>query len=115
MSFPSFSDLSEEQLDVYGFDNNIPLLIKGGPGSGKTVMALWRSNNLIQNSKKVSLLMYNNTLLEFTSPYMQNIIEESESDTNLLQITTVDKFLINKYSKYHIVFPKFLSLEKKLL
>jgi len=97
MSFPSFSDLSEEQLDVYGFDNNIPLLIKGGPGSGKTVMALWRSNNLIQNSKKVSLLMYNNTLLEFTSPYMQNIIEESESDTNLLQITTVDKFLINKY------------------
>ena len=97
MSFPSFSDLSEEQLDVYSFDNNIPLLIKGGPGSGKTVMALWRSNNLIENSKKVSLLMYNNTLLKFTKPHMQTIVDESGTDRNLYDINTVDSYLIKKY------------------
>ena len=68
-NFPSFTDLSEEQLKIYDYSLDIPLLITGGPGTGKTVMALWRSANASKNHRCVRMCMFNNTLLEYTTPF----------------------------------------------
>ena len=96
--FPSFTDLSEEQLKIYDYSLDIPLLITGGPGTGKTVMALWRSANASKNKRKVRMCMYNNTLLEYTTPFLDQVAGEIDAD-NTTNATTVHAFIINKYKE----------------
>ena len=86
--FPSYSDLSDEQLIIYGFSHETPLLIKGGPGSGKTVMALWRSASAKEKGKKVRVCMYNNTLLNYTTPYLETVHEGVQAE-EISEISTV--------------------------
>lgn len=63
MSFqlPSGSDLTIEQLDIINLPTNRNWLIKGGPGTGKTAMAIWRVCQM--RGKKVLLLVNNKPLM----------------------------------------------------
>ena len=99
-NFPSFTDLSEEQLKIYDYSLDIPLLITGGPGTGKTVMALWRSANASKNDRSVRMCMYNNTLLEYTTPFLDQVAEEIDAN-NTATTSTVHSFI---HSKYKTVF-----------
>ena len=63
MSFqlPSGSELTTEQLDIINLPTNRNWLIKGGPGTGKTAMAIWRVCQM--RGKKVLLLVNNKPLM----------------------------------------------------
>ena len=66
---PNGSDLSEEQLDIINLPTNKDWVIKGAPGTGKTVMAIYRAGQAGQTShgKPVLMLVYNNPLMRFLS------------------------------------------------
>ena len=68
LTLPNYEDLSKEQDAVL----NLPLkgshLVTGPPGSGKTVMAIYRAAQLYEkHKKKTVLLMYNKLLQRYTS------------------------------------------------
>ncbi len=46
-------DLSEEQLPIYNLPLNRNYIVKGGPGTGKTVMAYFRANRIAEGAVDV--------------------------------------------------------------
>lgn len=48
---PNGGDLSEEQLDIINLPTTKDWVIKGAPGTGKTVMAIYRAGQASQASK----------------------------------------------------------------
>jgi DNA helicase IV len=76
MKLPTFQDLSREQLEI----NSLPLegsfVVTGPPGTGKTVMALYRAEALTQKAAFTQLLMYSRLLCN----YVGTAIEELDLD-----------------------------------
>lgn len=66
---PNGSDLSEEQLDIINLPITRDWVIKGAPGTGKTVMAVYRAGQVSQlaKGKPALMLVYNNPLMRFLS------------------------------------------------
>ena len=72
-NFPSTNELSDLQREIYSAKLKSAMMIVGGPGTGKTVLAIHRALRVIEssNEKDVTLLMYNNTLLDYTRQQTQ--------------------------------------------
>lgn len=66
MRLPAFEDLSKEQDLIYNLDLDGNYLVSGPPGSGKSVMALYRAQVLTFDDREPALLMYNNVLQQYT-------------------------------------------------
>ena len=66
---PEEFELSERQKDILKLPINENYLITGGPGTGKTVLAVYRAKMAVEASdyKPVLLLVYNNPLKEYIS------------------------------------------------
>ena len=66
---PNGADLSAEQLDIINLPITMDWVIKGAPGTGKTVMAIYRAGQAskIAKGKPVLMLVYNNPLMQFIS------------------------------------------------
>lgn len=66
MKLPSYQQLSKEQDAI----NNLPLdesyLVIGPPGTGKTVMALYRASMLSKRRDQVSVVMHSRLLMQYT-------------------------------------------------
>lgn len=63
---PSYEDLSDEQDEVYNLPLNGNYLVSGPPGTGKSVMALYRAEALTIDDRNPSILMFNNVLKQYT-------------------------------------------------
>jgi superfamily I DNA/RNA helicase len=70
---PAYQDLSKEQDRI----NNLVLdgshLVVGPPGTGKTVMALYRAKMLKKKRAEVTLLMYSRLLSQYTMAAVQEL------------------------------------------
>ena len=63
---PGPTELSIEQQNILSLkveDSN--LVVTGAPGTGKTVIAFYRSGRLIKKHKNLTVLMYNKVLKSF--------------------------------------------------
>jgi superfamily I DNA/RNA helicase len=68
MDLPTYQELSKEQLEIYNLPLDGDYLVSGPPGTGKTVMALYRAQ-MYHNESDVTptVVQYNNTLENYTS------------------------------------------------
>lgn len=69
-SVPSYSDLVLEQLDIINLPTSRDWVIQGGPGTGKTVMAIFRAQQ-VSKYKKTIILVYNRPLKLFLEKAVQ--------------------------------------------
>jgi DNA helicase IV len=67
MRLPTYQELSKEQLEIYNLPLDDTYLVAGPPGTGKTVMALYRAQMYDDSDTESKVIMYNNTLEEYTS------------------------------------------------
>jgi superfamily I DNA/RNA helicase len=67
LRLPTSRDLSDEQRNVQNMPPDGVHLVVGPPGSGKTVVALYRAQNLSLNKQGSVVLMYNHTLVDYVS------------------------------------------------
>ena len=59
---PRVQDLSKDQERVRSLPLDGQHLVIGGPGTGKSVLALLRAKRLARNGRKYVVLMYNHLL-----------------------------------------------------
>ncbi len=91
---PDYSSLNHEQRDVINLPTNINFFIKGSPGTGKTVIAIYRAAQM--RNKKVLLLVYNRPLML----YLQSAI-------NTLNITNCE------VKTYHAWLSSFYRIQRR--
>ena len=97
MEFPSSKDLDEEQNEIYlnaGLDR--PVLITGPPGSGKTVMGIYRAASLAAKQVPVWIVVRNRTLASFMGPWLEEAYEE---DMVIPKVTTFHSWFASKWRK----------------
>ena len=68
---PNGSDLSVEQLSIINLPTSKDYVITGAPGTGKTVMAIYRAGQMAR-TQKVLLLVYNRPLMQFLSSALKS-------------------------------------------
>jgi len=73
MRLPTYQELSKEQLEIFNLPLEGAYLVTGPPGSGKTVMALYRAQILDDIGIEPEVIMYNNTLEEYTTDASQEL------------------------------------------
>lgn len=66
MKLPAFEDLSKEQDLIYNLDLDGNYLVSGPPGTGKSVMALYRAQVLTFDDREPAVLMYSKVLQQYT-------------------------------------------------
>ena len=89
LQLPDFNALSEEQDDILDLPLDVSTLITGPPGTGKTIMAIYRAQMLDKARRPTLLLMYGKLL----STYTKAAVKESGID--------------GVVSTYHSWFPRF--------
>lgn len=67
MRLPNEAMLSREQREVCYAPIDSSILVTGPPGSGKTVVAIFRSKSLAERGEKVNLVAYNQVLSAYTN------------------------------------------------
>ncbi|HWP00627.1 MAG TPA: AAA family ATPase [Methylococcus sp.] len=94
MRLPSYQDLSKEQDRI----NNLPLdgsyLVTGPPGTGKTVMALYRASMLQSRRRPVKVLMHGRLLAQYT----RAAVEELQIDGS---VSTYHRWLADYFWSHH--------------
>jgi DNA helicase IV len=67
LELPDYDALGEEQDDVLALPLDSSSIITGPPGTGKTVMAIYRARMLHKSGRKTLLLMFGKLLSQYTS------------------------------------------------
>lgn len=70
---PGYELLSKKQDEAIRFPGNRSMLVTGPPGSGKTVIALYRASELLRNQKKVDIIVYGNVLFSYLNKSLEEL------------------------------------------
>lgn len=81
MRLPSYQALSKEQDRINDLPMDGRFLVTGPPGTGKTVMALYRASMLNKRKRKVKLLMYSRLLSQYTESAVDELDLDGTVDT----------------------------------
>ena len=90
---PAWAMLSAEQESIVNLPTNKDYMIQGSPGTGKTVMALYRAARISQRDQKdVTILVYNRPLMLYMSTAIKG-----NSMFNRVKINTFHSWLNEFY------------------
>ena len=92
---PTYTQLSKEQLKILedsDFDDN--LLVTGPPGTGKTVIAMWRAQQLGKaHDSAINLIMFNKVLKQYAKQW------DSEDFTQRVSVATYHSWVARLWLK----------------
>ena len=94
--------LSNEQISVARYSENGVIRVNGGPGSGKTLVAVKRAIFLAKDYKyaekgdKILFLFYNKSL-EKTIKKLFEVDKDYEKVKDKIEIESIDSFFVRKY------------------
>ena len=94
---PKYTELTNDQKLIAGlpFDKNI--LVKAAPGTGKTVIAIYRAHELSDAGKKVALLVYKRTLMTYLESTVRSLgIKATVNTWHSWLVEFYDKTLYDK-------------------
>ncbi|BBY28096.1 AAA family ATPase [Mycolicibacterium sediminis] len=77
LELPDFNDLSAEQDDVLDLPLDASVIVTGPPGTGKTIIAIWRANMLHKARRPTLLLMYGKLLSTYTGAAVKELDVDS--------------------------------------
>lgn len=86
---PKYQDLSGEQQEVYDLPLDGNYLVSGPPGTGKTVMALYRALQYREAEREVVLLSFNRLLNAFMGEGAKSLGIESVVETYTMWLKTI--------------------------
>ena len=93
MRLPTFTDLTDQQRDVYDQPPDHSILVVGPPGSGKTSMAIWRARLLVSPELRRSVvLVTRNRLLVAVAGQLAR-----EDGGAAIQATTMNSLISRDY------------------
>ncbi|WP_152185455.1 hypothetical protein [Segeticoccus rhizosphaerae] len=98
MKLPAFEDLSKEQDLIYNLDLDGNYIVSGPPGTGKSVMALYRAQVLTFDDREPSVLMYSKVLKQYT--------EQAASEVDVAgYVTTFHSWFWNFWRRHYRTSP----------
>ncbi len=109
LDFPPYHQLEEKQLNVLEHPLDQSLFVVGPPGSGKTILAVYRAAMLSDHYSNVILISYNRMLRRL----LQLLVNQQnfESSGNI-EINTMHSFVWNFYiEKVHMEPPQIVAYQ----
>ena len=73
MDLPKYKDLTEPQLNILNLPIGKNYLVVGPPGTGKTVLAVYRASDLFNAGLSVLMLVYNRPLMYYISSAVNSL------------------------------------------
>ena len=89
---PRLVDLTDDQLTVLNASYEKNMIVSGAPGTGKSVLAIYRAADLSKNRKKTLLLVFNKPLKQYISSAVRSL------NINTV-VSTYHAWLFNFYKK----------------
>jgi superfamily I DNA/RNA helicase/mRNA-degrading endonuclease RelE of RelBE toxin-antitoxin system len=102
----------QERYVTWGMKGTGPTLLKGGPGTGKSTIALYRVRSLVQELRKqgrddfcILFTTYTNALVKSSEQLLQQLLGD---DMRYVEVQTADKIVMKILGRLR-VFPKFID------
>lgn len=90
-------NLSNEQKEILKLDCDRPILIKGGPGTGKSILAIYRVKKLVESGvRNILLTTHTETLVDYFKHLLEELLPDS-LDRLGVNVSTVDE-IVDKYT-----------------
>lgn len=91
--------LDPEQQKLCDFGGAGPILVKGGPGTGKSTLALYRVKKLVEAGQTPLLFTtYTNALVGYSKQLLEHLLGAAPEDVGV-EVTTVDSLVWRYCSK----------------
>ena len=83
--------LSDEQKRILNLGYDKAILVKGGPGTGKSILALHRVKRLFEDRKvgKILFTTHNDTLVDYFKQLLEELVPKA-FENNMVHVRTVD-------------------------
>ena len=75
---PKYHELTDDQRKILNVPNDRNMIVQGPPGSGKSVLAIYKASNLAAAGTKTLLLMFNNPLRQYTKAALASLRCEAQ-------------------------------------
>jgi superfamily I DNA/RNA helicase/mRNA-degrading endonuclease RelE of RelBE toxin-antitoxin system len=104
--------LDDEQKKLGDFSLSGPTLVKGGPGSGKSTVALYRVRTLVESHTqardkksrgevRVLFTTYTNALIEASRQLLDRLLEDGDHGSVKRDVSTLDRIAMQIVSSTH--------------
>ena len=106
--------LSDDQKRILDLGYEKAILVKGGPGTGKSILALHRVKMLVENQKlkKILLTTHNDTLVDYFKQLLEELVPNA-IENGTVHIRTVDD-VVKEYVYKNAVGNKFAIASREM-